>query len=190
MFESRVPFLMDGETRRFVLDPTRPISINFCSNCWTFLPDEGCICEVCGEKSGRFETAGRRECQLCGKSITGEGYKEYPAVGYHLFPAYDCAGCLEKVKKLKEAWEAQASNGFCCRHRDNKAALRCGQCGEPLCAFCAYYVVKGIFKKRAVGAPLCFYCVRRELHEHARSAVIHAKRLEVSDKQFRFTKTS
>jgi len=182
-----VPYHTDESGQeRFFLDPTQPISIDFCMECWTFLPEDSCICEICGRKSANLVTNGRKSCRLCGKSVEEKEAKEYPPGAFMPTPSYECFNCLDKIEQTKKSFESIASSGNCKRHRDQHAIYRCGECGEGLCQFCTYYIVKGLFRKRVADKQLCFFCVRREIQAGASAAILHIYRDRVAEKGYRF----
>lgn len=190
VFERPVPYHQENDgQRRFFLDPTKPISIDFCSECWTFLPERSCICAICGESSGHFVEYRAKECRLCGRPIEKRKAKEYPPSGFiPLSPSYECFDCLEKIERTKRAFEAVVSSGNCKRHRDLRTSSSCGECGERLCRFCTYYLVKGLFRKAVLDRPLCFFCVRRELDRGSSSSILHIYRDLVAERGHRFQK--
>jgi len=188
VFERPVPYHRENDgQRRFFLDPTQPISIDFCTECWTFLPESSCICAICGRSSGHFEVYGAKECRLCGQRIDKREAKEYPPSGFTpLSGSYECFDCLNKIERTKKAFEAVVSSEKCKRHRDVRATYSCEECGERLCRFCTYYLVKGLFRKEFIDRPLCFFCVRRELDRGSSAAVLHIYRNLVAKRGYRF----
>jgi len=188
MFERPVPYYIDESgQKRFFLDPTQPISIDFCMECWSFLPEGSCICEICGNKSGNLVTDGRKACRLCGESLGEREAKEYPPGPFMPIPSYECFDCLDKIERTKKSFELIANSGNCKRHRDQLTIYSCGECGEGICQFCTYYVVKGFFRKKVVEQPLCFFCVRRKLQGGgASAAILHIYRDQVAEKGYRF----
>ena len=131
-------------------------------------------------------TNGRKTCRLCGKLIEGRAAKEYPPGPFMPIPSYECFDCLGRIERIKKSFESIASAGNCKRHRDVRAIYAYVECGERLCQYCTYYIVKGLFRKRIIDQPLCFFCVRRKLQSGQPSAILHIYRDRVSEKGYRF----
>lgn len=188
MFIQPVPYHLDeGGKKRFYLDPTRPISINFCSECWTFLPDDSCICEVCGYTCGVFETYGNRVCNLCGERIGLGTAKEIKGGLINPYPSYQCENCLRKQASITEALKNTLNSDKCKRHRDIHTQFACNKCGKHTCQYCTYHLVKGIFKKSVLSEPYCFSCVRNELHDGPIStAILNVYRRRCAEKKYLF----
>jgi hypothetical protein len=160
-------------------DPNEIGPFDRCLRCFTPYNNDFAFCLKCGKIGTVFDVPIIPEkgfcmrhkkpfigyCCLCGHAICAEcGHKSFHSLLYPFRKFFYCNKCLEKSKKIEEAFFKELEKKMvCAKHSETKAEFRCIECGLLLCRHCAYFSRTGLIIKRVDKGPYCLTCFRTKV---------------------------